>query len=86
MPKRGTNGVPESFKIHVQGAQIERQRRRLSNIELDYTLDHYIWNGLDTVQYMKYRVILGDCADIANLVPKKEYALVIVDIPHGYNI
>ena len=35
---------------------------------------------------MQYRVILGDCADIANLVPKKEYALVIADIPHGYNI
>jgi hypothetical protein len=31
-------------------------------------------------------VILGDCEKIANIVPKKEYSLVIVDIPHGYNI
>ena len=38
---------------------------------------------MDTVQY---KVIVGDCANIANRVPKKEYSLVIVDIPHGYNI
>ena len=63
---------------------MERQRRqRLANVELDDTLDHYIWIGLDTVQH---RVILGDCTDIANLVPKKVYALVIAAIPHGYNI
>ena len=35
---------------------------------------------------LKYKVIVGDCANIANLVPKKEYALVIADIPHGYNM
>ena len=84
MPKRGTDGVPESFKIHIQRAKIERQRRQcLENVELDDTLDHYIWNGLDTVQY---KFILGDCTDIAKIVPKKEYSLVIVDIPHGFNI
>ena len=31
-------------------------------------------------------MIFGDCPNIANLVPKKEYSLVIADIPHGYNI
>jgi hypothetical protein len=31
-------------------------------------------------------VILGDCEQLANIVPKNEYSLVIVDIPHGYNI
>ena len=56
MPKRGIDGVPKSFKIHIQRAKIERQRKqRLENIELDDTLDHYIWNGLDTVQYSHFR-------------------------------
>jgi hypothetical protein len=41
------------------------------------------WNGIDTVQY---KVILGDCEQLANIVPKKKYSLVIVDIPHAYNI
>jgi hypothetical protein len=31
-------------------------------------------------------VILGDCEQLANSVPKKEYSLVILDIPHCYNI
>jgi hypothetical protein len=31
-------------------------------------------------------VILGDCEQLANIVTKKEYSLVIVDIPHGYNV
>ena len=75
--------VLESFKIHIQRAKIERQRRqRLANVELDDTLDKHVWNGIDTVQC---KVIVGDCANIANLVPK-EYSLVIEDIPHGYNI
>ena len=82
MPKKSS--VPESFKIHIQREKIERQRKQhLANVELDDTIDNHIWNGLDTVQY---KVIVGDCANIANLVPKKEYSLVITNIPHGYNI
>ena len=82
MPKK--RSVLDSFKIHIQRAKIERQRRkRLANVELDDTLDNHVWNGMDTVQY---KVIFGNCANIANLVPKKEYSLVIADIPHGYNI
>jgi hypothetical protein len=76
MPKKNADGV--------QKAKFERERmRHVQNVQLDDTLDHYIWNGLDTIQY---KVILGDCEQIANIVPKKEYSLVIVDIPYGYNI
>ena len=35
---------------------------------------------------MQYKVIVGDWANIGNLVPKKEYSLVVADTPHGYNI
>ena len=31
-------------------------------------------------------MILGDCEKLAIIFPKKEYSLVIADIPHGYNI
>ena len=84
MSKKNIVGVPETFKSYIKKAKFERERRwRVQNVGLDDTLDHYIWNGLDTVQY---KVILGDCKKIANLVPKKEYSLVITYIPHGYNI
>jgi hypothetical protein len=84
MPKKNADGVPETFKSFIQKAKFERERRRrVQNVQLDDTLDHYIWNGLDIVQY---KVILGDCEQLANIVPKKEYSLVIADIPHGYNM
>ena len=35
---------------------------------------------------MQYKVILGHCTDIAKIVLKKEYNLVIADISHGFNI
>ena len=67
IPKKSS--VPNSFKIHIQRAKIERQRRkRLANVELDDTLDNHVWNGLDIVQY---KVVVGDCANIANLVPNE---------------
>jgi hypothetical protein len=84
MSNKNADGVPETFKSFIQKTKFERERRRrVQNVQLDDTLDHYIWNGLDTVQY---KVILGDYEKISNIVPTKEYSLVIVDIPHGYNI
>jgi hypothetical protein len=50
MPKKNANGVLETFKSFIQKAKFERERRRhVRTVELDDTLDHYIWNGLETV-------------------------------------
>ena len=57
-------------------------KKRLMNVELDPTINHFIWNGLDTIQY---KIIPGDYEDIAKLIPKREYGLVIAYIPHGFN-
>ena len=82
--RKEDNGAPDSFKTFIEKIKIERLRKqRIKNVELDPTLNHFIWNGLDTIQY---QVIQGDCEDIAKLVPKMDYALVIADIPHGFNI
>jgi hypothetical protein len=84
MSKKNANGVPETFKSFIQKSKFEREiRRHVQNVQLDDTLDNHIWNGLDIVQY---KVILGNREQLENIVPKKEYSLVIVDIPHGYNI
>ena len=82
--RKEDNGAPDSFKTFIEKIKIERLRKqRIKNVELDPTLNHFIWNGLDTIQY---QVIQGDCEDIAKLIPKRDYALVIADIPHGFNI
>ena len=82
--RKEDNGAPDSFKTFIEKIKIERLRKqRIKNFELDPTLAHFIWNGLDTIQY---QVIQGDCEDIAKLIPKRDYSLVIGDIPHGFPI
>ncbi len=82
--KKDANGAPDSFRSFIEKIKMERLRKQhLSNVELHPSLTHFIWNGLDTVQY---QVIQGDCENIAKLIPKRDYALVIADIPHGFNI
>ena len=82
--RKDANGAPDSFKTFIEKIKIERlKKQRLRNVELDPTLTHFIWNGLNTIQY---QVIRGDCEDIAKLIPKRDYSLVLVDTPHGFNI
>ena len=83
MSNKDANGVPNTFKSFIEKIELERLRKQhLRNVELDPTLTHFIWNGLDTIQY---QIIQGDCEDIAKLIPKREYALVIAYISHGFN-
>ena len=83
MLKKDGNGVPDTFKSFIEKFKLEKMRKKhLMNVELNPTLNHFIWNGLNTIQY---QIIPGDYEDIAKLIPKREYVLVIVDIPHGFN-
>ena len=78
------DAIVNKFKGYIQKIKFGRERRKhLENVQFDDSLDHYIWDGLSTIQY---QVILGYCENIVNLVPKKEYSLIVVDIPYGYNI
>lgn len=82
--RKDDNGAPDSFKTFIEKIKIERIKKQcIKNVQLDPSLNHFIWNGLETIQY---QVIQGDCEDIAKLIPKRDYALVIADIPHGFNI
>ena len=38
----------------------------------------------DITQYLYYKVIGGDVIDMIQKVPKKEYTLLIADIPYGF--
>ena len=78
--KKDANGAPDSFKTFIEKIKM---KQCLKNVELDPNLTHFIWNGLDTIQYP---VIKCDYEGIVKLIPKRGYALVIADIPHGFNI
>ena len=52
MSKKDGNGVPDTFKSFIEKIKVENMRKkRLMNVELDPTLNHYIWNGFDSIQY-----------------------------------
>jgi len=56
--KKDDNGAPTSFRTLIEKIKIERlMKQHIKNVELDPTLSHFIWNGLDTIQY---QVIQGD--------------------------
>jgi len=83
MSKKEENGVQNTFKSFIKKIKLERLRKQcLGNPELDPTLNHFIWNGINTIQY---QIIQYDCEGIAELIPKREYSLVIAYIPHGFN-
>ena len=68
--KKDANGAPDSFRSFIEKIKMERIRKQcLSDVELDPSLNHFIWNGLHTIQY---QIISGDCEDIAKLIPKRE--------------
>ena len=82
--RKDANGASDSFRTFIEKIKIERLKKHSPrNAELDPTLTHFIWNGLDIIEY---QVIQGDCEDISKPIPKRDYSLVIVDIPHGFNI
>ena len=84
MSKKDGNGVPDTFKSFIEKIKLEKMRKHhLINVELDPTLNHFIWNGLDTIQY---QIMPGDFEDIEKIIPKREYALDIADISHGFNL
>lgn len=83
MSMKNTSGVPNTFKSFIEKIKLDRLRKqRLRNVKLYPALTHFIWNGLDTIQY---QIIQVDCEDMINLIPKMEYSMVIANIPHGFN-
>ena len=50
MPKKNADGVPKTFKSFIRKAKFEiERRRRVQTVELDDTLDYYIWNEINIV-------------------------------------
>ena len=48
--KNDANGVPNTFRIFIEKFKLENMRNQcLMNVELDPTLNHYVWNGLDSI-------------------------------------
>ena len=50
MLKNDADGVPNSFKKFIEKMKLERLRKQcLRNVELDPSLSHLIWNGIEII-------------------------------------
>ena len=50
--KKDSNGALDIFRTFIKKIKIKKLKKQcLKNVELDPTLTHFIWNGLDTIQY-----------------------------------
>ena len=48
--KKDENGPPDSFGSFIEKIKMERIRKKcLSDVEIDPSLNHFIWNGLLTI-------------------------------------
>ena len=71
--KKDANGAPNSFRSFIEKIKMERMRKKhLSDVELDLGLNHFIWNGLHTIQY---QIISDDCEGIPKVIPNCRYSL-----------
>ena len=78
---------PTSFLAHLERARKEKDRRLIKAFETedDGTFKNFS-HKKDITQYLYYNVVCGDVIDMIQKVPKKEYTLLIADIPYGFRM
>ena len=78
---------PTSFLAHLERARKEKDRRLIKAFEAeDDGTFKKISHKKDITQDLYYNVICGDVIEMIQKVPKKEYTLLIADIPYGFRM
>ena len=76
---------PTSFLAHLERARIEKYARLVKAYETEEDGSFKKFSHKkDITQDLYYNVICGDVIEMIQKVPKKEYTLLIVDIPYGF--
>ena len=78
---------PTSFLAHLERATKEKDRRLIKAFETedDGTFKKFS-HKKDFTQDLYYNVTYGDVIEMIQKVPKKEYTLLIADIPYGFRM
>ena len=88
---KGTSGksadCPEVFNYHIERARQEKTRMLAKQMDQDTLGEHKSFtHPTNSLHSLSYSVLCGDVADMLKLVPKKEYSLLIADIPYGFRL
>ena len=78
---------PTSFLSHLERARKEKDRRLVKafNVDDDGTFKKFN-HKKDITRELYYNVYCGDVAEMLQKLPKKEYTLLIADIPYGFRM
>ena len=78
---------PTSFLAHLERARKEKDRRLIKAYESkeDGSFKKFS-HKKDITRDFFYNVFCGDVVEMNRILPKKEYTLMIVDIPYGFRM
>ena len=92
-PSRGKNtsgksiDCPEVFNYHIERARQEKTRLLAKQMDQDTEgVLKCFTHPSNSLHSLSYGVFSGDVADMGNLLPKKDYSLLIADIPYGFRL
>ena len=85
---KDNNEYPSTFVSHLERARKERDRilARAFCTEEDEDAMKKFSHKLDVTKDLFYNVYNSDVADMLEVLPKKDYTLVIADIPYGFRM
>ena len=81
------HNFPTSFLAHLERARKEKDRRLVKAYkdEDDGTLKKFS-HKKNITKDLFYNVFCGDVAEMSSKLPKKDYSLLIADIPYGFRM
>jgi hypothetical protein len=78
---------PEVFNFHIERARQEKSRLLARQLDVDTSgVLKSFSHPSDKLHPLSYGVYCGDVADMLKLLPRKDYTLLIADIPYGFRL
>ena len=78
---------PEVFNYHIERARQEKTRMLAKEMDQDTegVLKSFT-HPSNSLHSLSYSVFCGDVADMGTILPRKDYSLLIADIPYGFRL
>ena len=78
---------PDVFNYHIERARQEKTRMLAKEMDQDTSgLLKSFSHPADSLHTLSYSVLCGDVKDMSTILPKKDYSLLIADIPYGFRL
>ena len=78
---------PEVFNFHIELFRWEKTRLLAKQMDQDTPgLLKSFSHPSDNLHALSYRIYCGDVSEMQRLLPRKDYSLMIADIPYGFRL